>query len=529
MHYTRYILDIDKHNMTLLVIIYTFFGFVLTLITFIYFKVVRPQKRFYDIFKDQGIPCEPFVPIFGQLFDMIRANKQDKGMEYFNELARKHGNHFLFTMGPLPRFMLLEPELLADVLSRSKAEYYEKTSLLINIIKPFIGVHNLLISKHQEHERARKMLNPAFHSINLRSMVPIMSNETTKAIDSFLSTSSATVPIRLDTQLNSLTLSIIASSAFGQSFEMIPHAKETICHAFNDAKDIMQYRTLYMINQVKFLDELPFWGKHIVDEAKMKLDQFVNQSIVDRRSGKSLSLCSGQDILDLLLSAVDDQGEPFSDQQIKDEALTFILAGHETTGSLMTWALYVLMLHDDVLQACREEVDRVLPNGTVPTFEHLSDLQVIEAVLHETLRLYPTAPLFGRQCVKEHTITSSNGELKIHIPVNTMIVMNSYVMHRREDYWPRPLEFDYKRWMRDPVTGFKPKLPHPFAYLPFAAGPRNCIGQNFALLEDKVILAMFLQRCAFKLVPGQTIVPQMKGVTMAPKYGLSAYITTRDF
>jgi cytochrome P450 len=353
-------------------------------------------------------------------------------------------------------------------------------------------------------------------------MVPIMSNETTKTIDSLLSTSSTTVPIRVDTQFNLLTLSIIASSAFGQSFEMIPQL-------FNEAKDIMEYRTLRMINQVKFLDELPFWGKDIVDEAKKKLNQFVNQSIIDRRNGKSSSLCSGQDILDLLLSTVDEQGEPFSDEQIQDEALTFVLAGHETTGNLMTWALYCLMLHDEVLQACREEVDRVLPNGIIPTFEHLSDLQIIEAVLYETLRLYPAAPLFARQCVKEHTIASSNGELKIHIPVDTMIVICSYVLHRREDYWPRPLEFDYKRWMRDPVTSLKPKLAHPFAYLPFAAGPRNCIGQNFALLEAKVMLAMFVQRCTFKLVPGQTIVPELKGVTMLPKYGLSAFITKRDY
>jgi cytochrome P450 len=515
--------------MILFIIVYTFFGFILALIGFLYFKLVRPQKRLYDNFKTQGIPGEPFIPIFGQLFDMIRANKQDKGLEYFNELAQKHGNNFLFNMGPLARFILLEPELLADVLSRSKAENYEKTSFLINIIKPIIGVHNLLLSKHQEHDRARKMLNPAFHAVNLQSMVVIMSNETTKAIDSLLSTSSTTVPLKLDTQLSILTLSIIASSAFGQSFEMIPHAKEMLSHAFNEAKNILEYRTLRMINQVKFLDELPFWGKHIVDEVKKKLNEFVNQSIVDRRSGKSSSLCSGQDILDLLLSAVDDQGESFTDEQIKDEAITFVLAGHETTSNLMTWALYVLMLHDDVLQACRKEVDRVLPNGTVPTFEHLSDLQVIEAVLYETLRLYPAAPVFGRQCVKEHTIASSNGKLKIHIPVDAMIVINTYVLHRREDYWPRPLEFDYKRWMRDPVTGLKPKLAHPFAYLPFGAGPRNCIGQNFALLESKVILAMFIQRCAFKLVPGQIIVPDLKGVTMPPKYGLFAFIEKRNF
>jgi cytochrome P450 len=513
--------------MVLLLIVYIFFGFILALTAFIYFKLVRPQKRIYDIFTAQGVPSEPFIPIFGQLFDLLRANKQNKRLEYFNELAQKHGYSYLLGFGPLTRFILLEPELLADVLGRSKAENYEKTTFLVNILKPLTGVHNLLLSKNQEHERARKMLNPAFHSVNLRSMVPIMSNKTVEIIDSLLSTPSTTDSIRLDTQLSVLTLSIIASSAFGQSFETIPNAKKIICETFHEAKDILEYRTLRMINQVKFLDELPFWGKHILVDTAKKLHQLIDESIADRRSGKSLSMCFGQDLLDLLLSAVDDEGKSFSDEQIKDEAITFVLAGHETTSNLLTWALYILMLHEEILQACREEVDRVLPNGTVPTFEHLSDLQIIEAVLYETLRLYPAVPVFSRHCIKEHTITSSNGELKLHIPVDTMIVVNTYVLHRREEYWPRPLEFDYKRWMRNPITGLKPKLVHPFAYLPFAAGPRNCIGQNFAILEAKVILVMFVQRCTFSLVPDQNITPEMKGVTMPPKYGIYAYLKKR--
>ena len=510
------------------IILHAFLGTILAVSLFIYFKVVCPQKRLYDSFKVQGVPCEPFVPIFGQLFDLIRANQQNKALEYFNDLAQKHGYCFLFGMGILPRLLLLEPELLADVLSRSKSEYYEKTSFLINSVKPFIGVHNLLLSKNDEHERARKMLNPAFHAINIQSMVSIMSNTTVKTIDALLLTCILTDSIRLDTHLSSLTLSILASSALGQSFEMVSDAKDILYETLNEAKDILDYRTSLMINQIKLFDELPFCGKHMLDEAIENLNQFVDQSIADRRSGKSASVCSGQDLLDFLLSAVDDQGESFSDQQIRDEVLTFILAGHETTANLLTWALYLLMLHDNVLQVCREEVDRVLPNRAIPTYAHLADLQVIEAVLHETLRLYPPYPLFARQCIKAHTIANANGESKIHIPVGTMIIINSYVLHRRADYWPCPLEFNYKRWMCDPVTGLKPKLSHPYAYLPFAAGPRNCIGQTFALFEAKVILAMFVQRCVFKLVPGQPIVPELRGVSMPPKYGIFANLRERE-
>ncbi|CAF4361149.1 unnamed protein product, partial [Rotaria sordida] len=93
------------------------------------------------------------------------------------------------------------------------------------------------------------------------------------------------------------------------------------------------------------------------------------------------------------------------------------------------------MTHEQVLHACREEVDHVLPNGTIPDFDHMDDLQVIEAVLYETLRLYPPVPFFARQCITEHTLVSSNGKFQMHVPVDAMILVHNYVLHRREDYW----------------------------------------------------------------------------------------------
>ncbi|CAF3724226.1 unnamed protein product [Rotaria sordida] len=229
-----------------------------------------------------------------------------------------------------------------------------------------------------------------------------------------------------------------------------------------------------MIDRIPIIAQLPFWYKPILDKGCREVAEFVDQIIADRRHGRSTSQCSGPDILDILLSAVDAEGKSFSDQEIKEQALTFVFAGHETTGTLMTWAIYVLMTNEEVWRACRDEVNRVLPNGIEPTNEHMSELVVCEAVLQETLRLYPPAPLFGRQCIREHTI-DSGGNHQLRIPVGISILINTYVLHRRADFWPRPLEFDYTRWMRDPVTGHKPKLAHPFCYLPFAAGSRNCI------------------------------------------------------
>ncbi|CAF1282161.1 unnamed protein product [Adineta ricciae] len=526
--YTSLFSDANVRTMITFIINYTTIGLVLALVAIIYIKLIRPQRQLYDVFRAQGIPGEPFIPFVGQLLDMIKANKAGKGLDYFNELAQKHGYCYLFGFGPLTRILLAEPEIISDVLSRENGPNYQKPADLTNIVKPFIGTHNLLVSEGQEHDRARKMLNPAFHFVNLRSMVSIMSDETTKAIDSLLLESLSKNQVDLEIQLSGLTLSIIASSAFGENLETASQAKQIICQTLQELKEIVEYRTLRMISQIRFLAELPFWGKKILDSGGKQVSHFVDQVIANRRKGKTSSLRAGQDILDLLLSAVDEHGEPFTDEQIKEEALTFVLAGHETTGNLITWAVYMIMVHDEAFQACREEVDRILPNGTTPTFEHMGELHVIEAVLYETLRLYPPAPFFVRRCVKGHTIGTNSNKLGIHVPVDSMIVIHNYVLHRREDYWPNAYKFDYTRWLRNPATGLKPKMSHPYAYLPFAAGPRNCIGQNFAILEAKVMLAMLVQRCNFELIPGQQVVPEMKGVTIKAKNGIFARVTKRD-
>jgi cytochrome P450 len=515
--------------MVLQFLVYSFVIILIVVLAIIYFKLIYFEKKFYDAFRAQGVNGEPFVPIFGQLSELRRHREIDAGMGFLQKLHEKHGNSFLLGFGPLCRLVVMEPDLLADVLSRSNARNYVKPPLFSAVFVPIVGRHNLLVAEGNEHERARRMINPAFYHANLKSMISIMSGETAKAIETLLpkynSNQEKPEAVDLQVEFNALTLSIIASSAFGSGCETVNNAKDIICRIFVESLDAIVYRSMHMINQIPLLSRLPFWKKDVVDNGARISGKLVDQIIADRREGRSSSFSDGADLLDLLLSAVDDQGQPFSDQEIKEEALTFVAAGSETTGNLMVWMLYVLMTHDDVLQACREEVDRVLPNGIEPTNEHLSELVVCEAVINETLRLYPPVPFFIRQCIHEHTIGT---ERPLCIPKGASIIIMNYILHRRSDLWSRPLEFDYTRWMRDPKTGLKPKLPHPFAYLPFAAGPRNCIGQNFALLEAKIMLAMFVQRCNFEMVPGQKIVPDVK-ITMRSKYGLWANISKRQY
>ena len=513
--------------MVFTVLLYSFIILILTTIVVVYFKIIRPQKRVYDKLRAQGVPGEPFVPLIGQLSQIRQYRQRDAVMDFALDLTRKHGNVCLFGFGPAIRLLIIEPDLLADVLSRANADNYIKPPIFNTVFTPIIGKENLLVAEGTTHERARRMINPAFYHNNLKSMISNIIHQTGKTIDDILSKTSSSeneqTSVDLQFEFNALTLTIITSSAFGSGYETLTNAKEIFCQKFSEVLDAIVYRTLFMVNQISILSKLPFWKKNVVDDGARLISELVDRIITDRRQGRSTSISDGPDLLDLLLSAVDDAGQPFTDQEIKEQSLTFVLAGSETTGNLMAWIFYVLMTDEHVLAACREEVDRILPDGTELTNEHLSELVICEAIINETLRLYPPAPNFTRYCTHEHTIGTKN---KIHIPVGTSITINNYALHRRADLWSRPDEFDYTRWLRDPKTGLKPKLPHPFAFLPFAAGTRNCIGQNFALLEAKIMLAMFVQRCNFDLVPGQKIVPEFK-ITMRPKYGLWSRITRR--
>lgn len=509
------------------ILLYSFITLILTTIIVVYLKVILPQKRVYDQLRAQGVPGEPFVPLIGQLSQIRQYRKRDAVMDFSVDLARKHGNACLFGFGPVTRMLVIEPDLLGDILSRANAENYIKPPILNTVFTPIIGETSLLVAEDATHERSRRMINPAFYHTNLKSMISNIIHQTDKTIEEILSKSNLSengqTSVDMQFEFNALTLTIITSSAFGSGYETLTNAKEIFCRKLSEVLDAIVYRTLFLVNQIPILSKLPFWKKDVVDDGARLIGELVDQIITDRRKGRSHSLSDGPDLLDLLLSAVDDAEQPFTDQEIREQSLTFVLAGSETTGNLMAWVLYVLMTDEHVLSACREEVDQILPNGTELTDEHLSKLVICEAIINETLRLYPPAPNFTRYCTHEHTIGTKQ---KLIIPVGTSITINTYALHRRPDLWTRPDEFDYTRWLRDPKTGLKPKLPHPFAFLPFAAGNRNCIGQNFALLEAKIMLAMFVQRCHFELVPGQKIVPEFK-ITMRPKYGLWTRMTRR--
>jgi cytochrome P450 len=249
---------------------------------------------------------------------------------------------------------------------------------------------------------------------------------------------------------------------------------------------------------------LPFGRLRRARLARQRLDAIIYAMIGERRSKAR----DRGDLVSMLLLAQDDEdGSKMTDQQVRDEAMTVLLAGHETTANALTWTWYLLNRTPDAEAKMYAEVDRVL-RGRLPTVADIPSLQFVGNVVTEAMRLYPPAWVIGRRAIEPYQI---GGHLA---PARTIVLMSPWVMHRDARFFPEPERFDPERWTPE----FKANLPK-FAYFPFGGGPRQCIGESFAWMELVLVVTVIAQHWKLRLVPGHPVVPQPL-VTLRTKYGM---------
>jgi cytochrome P450 len=218
----------------------------------------------------------------------------------------------------------------------------------------------------------------------------------------------------------------------------------------------------------------------------------------------------------MLLLARDDERQSMSDNQVRDELVTLFAAGHETTSNALAWSWYLISQHPVVEAKLHQEIDAVL-NGRLPTLEDLPDLPYTEMVLKEAMRLYPPAWTLNTRQAVEDTIVSD-----YLVPKDRLIFVAPYVMHRRPEFFPEPERFDPQRFTPENEKA----LPR-YAYIPFGAGPRVCIGNAFAMMEAHLILATIAQRFRLELDPEQEVEINPL-ITLSPKYGLKMRVVKRE-
>jgi cytochrome P450 len=407
-------------------------------------------------------------------------------------IARQYGDIAHYAVGPLHVYQLAHPDFARQILVEEPEKYY-KARLIKQAFGPFAG-QGLLTSDGAVWKRQRKLIQPAFHRAQLDAYGTVMVNHALHMIDSFEDGALIDVP----EEMARLTLAIVVQTLFGA--DVTRDAKEVggLMVAVLDAAN----------DRLNSVLRLPSWvptrRNRKEKRALRRLDQLLNRFIAEHRASRN----APGDLLSVLLAATDEEsGIGMSDGQLHEEMMTLFLAGHETTAMALTWTWYLLSQHPRVEEKLVDEVSGVL-RGRAPTVADLAQLPYTEMVVRESMRLYPPAPGFAREPIEDVRIGG------YHVPRGSLITVNTYALHRDHRFFEEPERFNPERF----AAGWEERIPR-YAFLPFGGGPRICIGNGFAMMEGRLILATAVQRWHLSLEPGQQIVPTQL-VTVRPKDGM---------
>ena len=400
------------------------------------------------------------------------------------QIARQYGDIVYYRVGPLRVYQLNHPSLARQILVE-QPERFRKPWLLKRALRPFAG-EGLVTSDGELWKRQRKLMQPAFHHAQLAVYSEIIVSLATRMADSF-----AQGDVRdVREEMARLTLSVVVKSLFGAD---LPRGAEELGDTMLAILGAADHRVNAVVT-------LPSWvpTRRTLREKRAiaKLDSILQTLIQTRRAAGS----TRHDLLSTLLAAADrDSGARMSGQQLRDEMMTLFLAGHDTTASALTWTWYLLSRHPDVEAKLLDELRGTLA-GRAPSVTDLPKLPYTEMVVREAIRLYPPAPGVAREPIEDIDIGG------FEVPKGSLVMANSYAMHHDARFFNDPERFDPERF----APGWEERIPR-YAYLPFGAGPRVCIGNAFAMMEARLVLATIAQRYKLTLQSPGAIAPVQLG------------------
>jgi cytochrome P450/NADPH-cytochrome P450 reductase len=330
--------------------------------------------------------------------------------------------------------------------------------------------------------KAHRILMPAFGQRAMRGYFPLML-EVARELVAKWERLGPQADLAVSEDMTRLTLDTISIAGFGYRFESF---RQENLHPFLEAMVRVLCEVMDKLGRLPFQDRLMTGRRrrYLADIAT--LHELVDEVIRARRAHPT----EARDLLNLMRHSPDPlTGETLDDQNIRYQVITFLVAGHETTSGMLSFALYLLLRHPEVLAQAVAEVDRVLPEGTEPEYAHLDQLDVIGRVLDEALRLWPTAPSYSVAPL-EDTLLGGRYALRAGQRVSVLLT----ALHRNPRYWSDPERFDIERWTPQAQRGR-----HPHAWKPFGSGERACIGRQFALTEARLALALILRRFEFSM------------------------------
>ncbi|KAH9313966.1 hypothetical protein KI387_022593, partial [Taxus chinensis] len=490
--------------------------FLLQLAIDIWWKPLRIKKHF----EAQGIHGPPYKLVYGNAPDIVRMANEESSkplplsghniaprvLPAYHQWEKKYGHDYVYWFGTKPRLYVPHPELAKEILS-SKFGHFEK------IHHNQAGPQGIGGLEGEKWSQRRRILNPAFHMEVLKGMIPSIAESGTNMFREWSKLiSSGANEFDVFKELSILTSDIISRTAFGSSYA-----------EGNYIFDLQAQQILLMFERFRSV-YIP--GSRFIPTKKNRQRWWVDGEIRrcvrqviegrERTVGIEKSGDYGTDLLGLMMNSNKKQGGgklhnnmTMNIEEIIAECQTFYIAGQETTTILLTWTIILLGMHQDWQGRARAEVLEVCGNNDLPNADNVNGLKMMGMILNESLRLYPPAVAINRQTYKPMKLG------RLSIPAGTQLQIPILAMHHDPSLWGSDVnEFNPERFSQ----GISKAAKHPMAFIPFASGPRICIGQNFALLEAKVILAMILQRFSFEISPHYIHAP-VHSLTLKPQHG----------
>jgi len=421
-------------------------------------------------------------------------------LAFLTECARTHGDMVSIRLGPRRIILVNHPDFIEQVLLTHNSSFRKHFALRLN---PLVFGNGLLTSEADFWLKQRRLIQPTFTRGRIASYAPAMVEATTRMLDGWTPGQSR----EIGNEMMRLTLAITARTLFGSD---VDNEAADIAHALQVLQEnfLVRFQSLVV---------MPFWvptpQNLRIRRVVRRLDEILFGFIHKRRQQGTQG--EGSDLLSLLLGARDEDGSQMSDQQVRDEAMTLFLAGHETTALALSWTWYLLSQHPEVEEQLAAEVREVL-GGRLPTAQDVSRLTFVEQVVLESMRLFPPVYIIGREAVTSCEIGG------FRIARGTTVLMSEWVLHRDPRFFEQPEVFRPERW----TANFQKKLPK-FAYFPFGGGPRVCIGNTFAMMEMSLVLATIAQRYRFTMQAGHQVQP-WPGFTLRLMPGIPAPLLSRS-
>lgn len=493
--------------------------------------------------------------------------------KYFTEC----GGIYKLCFGPKVFMVVSDPVVLRHILKENVFSYDK--GVLTEILEPFMG-QGLIPAPFEVWKERRRAVVPGFHQAWLNSMCNMFGTCTQRLVNKLDKIADTGEVINMEENWNSCSLDIIGKAVFNYDFGSVDKLSPVVEAALGALREAEHRSTFY----------LPYWkipglGAEwpipalVPRQRKFQLDMQLLNSVLDELI---LNVVSEQDPTDmdalmnkdydnindpsLLRFLVDVRGADASAKQLRDDLITLLIAGHETTGSMLTWATWLLALHPEAQAKMQKEIDEVL-GDRIPTYEDMRSLEQCRLVVTESLRLFPQPPILIRRALEEDTLPYGHAfaggvqDLKVKVIKGTDFFLSIWNLHRSPLLWDRPDDFDPDRWRHptppelveqfnadrpagEPIwAGYKPALERAlypneqhadYAFLPFGAGPRKCLGDQFALMESVVMMAVIFRRFEFELQgkheptkPNDSDAGMMFGATIHTLNGLNVKVKKR--